>query len=379
MDIYERLKVKTYINAWDAVSDYGCSRMEQETLDAMRDAATQYVHIEDLQEAVGREIARMTGNEAAFVIAGTAAGMLMASAVCMVRHPESELFDMLPDTRELRNEFILLRERRTSVGYAIKAAGGKVIDVGFLNHVTVEDIEKVITPKTCAIVYCDTQVLSMKCPPLRKLTLLAHKHDLFMVVQASGQLPPVENLWHYTVDNGADLAVFAGGKAIRGAQQSGILVGRRALIDLMKMVAPPKTGIARTTKEGREEIISVYTALKKFMQPGQMAGRLGRMRRMREEIARALEESGNFKTATLYPGPSGQTYRYLGVEVLGGIAARDLTEALLGLDPGIVVGPWEWHNGFTINTLNLEPGEVPKVVEGILTCYQKLKEGGAQA
>ncbi len=362
MGIYERLKVKTYINAWDAVSEYGSSRMEKETLDAMRDAATQYVHIEDLQEAVGREIARMTGNEAAFVIAGTAAGMLMASAVCMVRHPESELFDLLPDTRELRNEFILLRERRTSVGYAIKAAGGKVIDVGFINHVTVEDIEKAITPKTCAIVYCDTQVLSMRCPPLRKLTLLAHKHDLFMVVQASGQLPPVENLWHYTVDNGADLALFAGGKAIRGAQQSGILVGRRALIDLMKMVAPPKTGIARTTKEGREEIISVYAALKRFMQPGQMADRLGQMRVMREQIARALEETGNFNTATLYPGPSGQTYRYLGVEVLGGVPAGALTRLLLARDPGIVVGPWE-----------------PLVIEGILACYDQAKEGGARA
>ena len=66
MDIYQRLKVKKYINAWDAVSAYGSSRMEKETLDAMRDAASAYVHIEDLREAVGREIAHMTGNEAAF-------------------------------------------------------------------------------------------------------------------------------------------------------------------------------------------------------------------------------------------------------------------------------------------------------------------------
>ena len=126
MDIYQRLKVKTYINAWDAVSAYGSSRMEPETLAAMRDAASKYVPIRDLQQAVGRKIAQMTGNEAAYVVSGTAAGMLLASAVCMVRHPEPELFAMLPNAQELRNEFILLRERKTSVGYAIKAAGGKV-------------------------------------------------------------------------------------------------------------------------------------------------------------------------------------------------------------------------------------------------------------
>ena len=81
MDIYQRLKVKTYINAWDAVSAYGSSRMEPETLAAMRDAASKYVPIRDLQQAVGRKIAQMTGNEAAYVVSGTAAGMLLASAV----------------------------------------------------------------------------------------------------------------------------------------------------------------------------------------------------------------------------------------------------------------------------------------------------------
>ena len=99
MDIYQRLKVKTYINAWDAVSAYGSSRMEPETLAAMRDAASKYVPIRDLQQAVGRKIAQMTGNEAAYVVSGTAAGMLLASAVCMVRHPEPELFAMLPNAQ----------------------------------------------------------------------------------------------------------------------------------------------------------------------------------------------------------------------------------------------------------------------------------------
>ena len=327
MDIYQRLKVKKYINAWDAVSAYGSSRMEKETLDAMRDAASAYVHIEDLREAVGREIARMTGNEAAFVTAGTAAGMLIASAVCMVRHPEPELFAQLPDSTQLRNEFIVIRERKSSVSFAIRAAGGKVVDVGLGQHVSIEDVEAAITPRTCAIVYCDTQALSAKCPPL----------------------------------------------------QSGIPVGRRALVDLMKMVAPPRTGIARTTKEGREEIISVYQALKAFLQPGQMEKRLKEMSAMRERIAQALDDTGYFKTSVLYPGPSGQTYRWLGAEVLGGVSAMALKDALLALDPGILVGAWEWHNGVTINTLNMEPEEVPVLVEGMITCYEKLSKGGIKA
>lgn len=379
MDIYQKLNVKTYINAWDAASEFGSSRMEKETFDAMRAAAVEYVNIQELQAAVGREIASMTGNEAAYVVSGAAAGMLMASAVCMVRHPEPDLFAMLPNASQLRNEFILLREETTSVGYAIKAAGGKVIDVGFGTQIALADVERAITSKTCAIVYCDSQVMSVKCPPLRTLTYLAHKHDVYMVVQASGQVPPKENLWNYTVENGADLAVFAGGKAIRGAQQSGLLLGRRALMDLIKMVAPPMRGVAHATKEGREEIISVYAALKKLLQPGVMEERLRRMRNMRQRIALALDETGYFKTVELYPGPTGQGYRWMGVEVLGNVCATNLRRDLMEHEPGVLVGTWEWHNGITINTLNMEENEVQPVIDAVIACYEKQQGEGVDA
>lgn len=100
---------------------------------------------------------------------------------------------------------------------------------------------------------------------------------------------------------------------------------------------------------------------------------------MRERIAQALDDTGYFKTSVLYPGPSGQTYRWLGAEVLGGVSAMALKDALLALDPGILVGAWEWHNGVTINTLNMEPEEVPVLVEGMITCYEKLSKGGIKA
>ena len=142
---------------------------------------------------------------------------------------------------------------------------------------------------------------------------------------------------------------------------------------------PPRTGLAYTASQGREEIISVYTALTRFLQPGQMEERLRQMRVMREQIAEALDKTMHFKTVTLYPGPSGQTYSWLGGEVLGGVSAKELSEALLDLDPGIVVGNWEWHNGITINPLNMEPKEVPVLIEGVLACYDRLAKGGKTA
>ena len=66
------------------------------------------------------------------------------------------------------------------------------------------------------------------------------------------------------------------------------------------------------------------------------------------------------------------------MEVLGGVSAMALKDALLELDPGILVGAWEWHNGVTINTLNMEPEEVPVLVEGMIACDERLNRGGVR-
>jgi seryl-tRNA(Sec) selenium transferase len=54
--------------------------------------------------------------------------------------------------------------------------------------------------------------------------------NLPVVVDAAAQLPPVENLWNFT-DMGAAAAIFSGGKDLRGPQASGLVVGRRFLIE----------------------------------------------------------------------------------------------------------------------------------------------------
>ena len=53
-----------------------------------------------------------------------------------------------------------------------------------------------------------------------------HVHQLPVLVDAAGELPPREHL-RSLVGTGADLVAFSGGKAIRGPQASGLLCGRR--------------------------------------------------------------------------------------------------------------------------------------------------------
>ena len=110
----------------------------------------------------------------------------------------------------------------------------------------------------------------------------------------------------------------------------------------------------------------MYAALRSFLKPGALEERLRHMLRMSERITKALDASGGFKTTMLYPGPTGQTYRWIGAEVLHGVPARALHDRLM-------------ENGIILNALNLEMDEVEPLIEGILTQYQLLREGGAGA
>ena len=59
---------------------------------------------------------------------------------------------------------------------------------------------------------------------------VAHKHGVACFNDAAADVPPIANLWNYTT-MGFDLVAFSGGKGIRGPQCTGLLLGKKDLID----------------------------------------------------------------------------------------------------------------------------------------------------
>ena len=63
-----------------------------------------------------------------------------------------------------------------------------------------------------------------------------------------------------------DLYCFSGGKGLRGPQCSGLLLGRKDLIDAALMNSAPREGsVCRAMKVGKEEIIGCLTALETWL------------------------------------------------------------------------------------------------------------------
>jgi seryl-tRNA(Sec) selenium transferase len=102
----------------------------------------------------------------------------------------------------------------------------------------------------------------------------------------ASDLPPASNLTRW-IRRGADLVVVSGGKGLRGPQSTGILAGRRDLIEAATLNATPNGNIGRGMKVGKEEIVALIVALERYLRMDQD-----------EEIAR-WEEKARWLAAEL--------------------------------------------------------------------------------
>ena len=260
---YDELDVRKVINGSATLTMLGGSIMPPPVLEAMAAAAQHFVDIDELQEKVGQKIAEWTHNQAAYVSCGAAAGMVLSTAACIAgMDPEKRA--RLPFTDGMRNEIIVHKRGRVGYDFAIRQAGGCLVEIGTQAGATVEDLEAAIGGRTAAIfvfyknLFMDGQI------PLEQQIAVAQKHNIPVVVDAAAQLPPVENLWRFT-HLGADLALFSGGKGLCGPQSSGLILGRRDLIQALAFNACPRPFIGRPMKAGKEEIVGLMAAVRWYL------------------------------------------------------------------------------------------------------------------
>lgn len=291
MGIYEELGLEPIINASGAVTRLGGAPMSSAVLDAFREAAEESVPIEQLQAAASKAIAAATGAEAGLVTAGAAAALTLGTAAILARYDLGRM-DRLPNCEGFPNEFVVAREHRNSYDHAVRAAGARLVEIGFheilsgagVRRAEAWEYEAAFGPRTAGVLYV---LIEGAQPPLEEVVRRAHAHHLPVLVDAAAELPPRANL-KAIVSSGADLVAFSGGKGIRGPQATGILCGRRELVgsaalqmldmddhwqlwnapnelfDRDKLAGMPRHGIGRGYKVAKEQIVALLVALKQF-------------------------------------------------------------------------------------------------------------------
>lgn len=285
--VYARLGIEPVVNAAATFTAIGGSRMPPEVLEAMAQAAGAFVDMHELHLAVGRRLAELTRNEAAYVTSGCAAGI--ALAVLAARNAgDPRRITQLAGTSQGPCEVAMHAAHRIPYDPAIQLAGGRIRQFGNTLQTLDWELEAAITEETVAVFYVAGTHVPQTALPLREVLRIAHGRGVPVIVDAAAQLPPVENLWRFTRDEGADLALFSGGKGLRGPQASGLMVGRADLVEAARQNGSPFQRWGRAFKAGKEEIIGLLAAVERFV-AGEHAAERARCRRMVEAWARAVD------------------------------------------------------------------------------------------
>jgi L-seryl-tRNA(Ser) seleniumtransferase len=380
-NVYTRLGVKTVINCRGTWTYLSGSLEFPEVRAAQVEAAQHFVNVLELQRAVGRRLSELTGAESGIVTSGAAGAMAAATAGCMAGTDDKNIWQ-LPDTTGLKHEVIMVGGR-SAFDSAIRLTGAKLI----LTY-SPEELVNAINENTAMIYTTD---LGDK---LAKVLAISKDHKVPMLLDDAAGIPPADNAKLYA-RMGIDMYCFSGGKGLRGPQCSGLLLGRKDLIEAALLNCSPREGaVCRPMKVGKEEIIGCLTALETWLKLDEKKlyaewnGRIDRIRKLVETVPGVktgtfIPDDGN-RYPTLTISWDQKAWRYTISDCVKQLRAGDPVIEVLGADnPSLVTTVREGNpnpkerkqpDHIELVSMTIKPGEemiVGQRLRAILGAAQK--------
>jgi len=266
--------------------------MPDEVQAAVALASRQPVNLNELLEASGQYLAKRLRCEAALITSGAAAALTVGTAACVSVGNDSAVLSMPTDMNGLKNEVIVQKSHRYDYDHAVRNCG-----VHFVEVETLEQYQQAFTDRTVMTHFFNAGEDHIS---REDWVRVAHKHGVPCFNDAAADVPPISNLWNYT-QMGFDLVTFSGGKGIRGPQCTGLLLGRKALIDMAKKNNSPNSNtIGRGLKVAKEEIVGLVAAVDWFLAQDDAAMEAEFQRRA-ERIAGELKGLPTVETKIFIP------------------------------------------------------------------------------
>src|SRR2546426_2605680 len=246
-NIYEELGVTTVINGQGTMTVLGGSMMRPEVEAVMAMAGRHFVSIPDLEVAAGKRIAEMLKlpeGYTALVTSGAAAAM--QSGLAGILTGDNETFiRQIPDLTGMKSEVIIQKSHRNPFDHQLRTTGVKLVEVE-----SRDDLRQAINERT-AIMHFSNFANSQGQLKVDEWVKLAKEYKVPCMNDAAADTPPVSHLWDYA-NMGYDLVTFSGGKAIRGPQCAGMLIGRKDLVAYALLNnSPHEDTIGRSQKVGK--------------------------------------------------------------------------------------------------------------------------------
>lgn len=351
-NVYEELGVATVINGQGTMTYLGGSLPHPEVEAVMALAGQHFVPIADLEVAAGKricELLKLPAEYDAIVTCGAAAGMQVGlSGILTGNNPK--FIEQIPDLTGMKCEVIIQKSHRNPFDHQLRSTGAKLVVIQ-----TRDELKKAINPQT-AMMHFSNFANAQGQIKVDEWVKVAHENNIPAFIDAAADTPPVSNLWEFA-KMGYDLIAFSGGKAIRGPQCAGLLLGKKELIaNAMLNNSPHEDTIGRPCKVGKEEIVGMVKALEVYLNEDHAALEKEWWRRL-DAISAEVTKIPGVTTSYHVPDIANHVPHmsiFWDPRKIS-LAPRDASKALREGKPSIVLGGSE--GGLSMCSFMLKPGE----------------------
>jgi L-seryl-tRNA(Ser) seleniumtransferase len=370
-NVYEELGVATVINGQGTMTVLGGSLMRPEVEAAMSLASQHFCSIPELEVAAGKRIAEMLKlptDYTGLVTSGAAAAMQSGLAGILTGDNE-QFIQQLPDLTGMKSEVIIQKSHRNGFDHQLRSTGVKLIEIE-----TRDDLRKAVNAKT-AMMHFSNFLNGAGRIKVDEWVKLGKEYKIPCFNDAAADTPPVSHLWDYA-HMGYDLIAFSGGKAIRGPQCAGLLIGRKDLVAYALLNnSPHEDTLGRSQKVGKEEIIGMIKALESYLKEDHDALTKEWWRRLDSISAEIMKVPGVSASFTVPDIANHVPHLEIHWDPRHiSLSPVDAVKQLRSGKPSIVVASTE--TGLILNSFMLQPGE-EKVMGESLVKFFRGKSGKA--
>jgi len=262
-ELQEKFGLKKVINASGKMTILGVSKVSDEVARVQKLAGQSFFEMSDLTEKTGYYIANLLKVENATVVSSASAGIAQSVAALIGQGDMYHLYN--PYTERITKREIVIPKGHnvnygTGVAVMIAQGGGKIVEAGWSNECTAEQVEMEVTENTAALLYIKSHHSVQKSMlSVAQMAEVAKRNNLPLIVDAAAE----EDLFKYYQD-GADLVIYSGAKALE-APSSAMVIGKDQYI---KWVQLQGKGIGRAMKIGKDNIIGFVAALEHYLANG---------------------------------------------------------------------------------------------------------------
>ena len=255
-NLYTRIGVRPILNARGTYTIISGSRSLPEVKQAMFEASHYHVHLDELMDGIGAELAKLTNAPWGITTNGCAAAIVQATVACMVG-TDVEKAQALPHIKA-KDQVIIPWHSRNQYDIGVRMVGAEVVEVQ-----TAEDLRRAINPRTAMIYILSSPEEAKSVLPIKAICEIAKEKNIPTFVDAAAEEPVKPNI-HLAA--GATMVGYSGGKCMRGPQSSGMLLGPKDLCKAAYFNASPHHNYGRPLKCSKEESMGLLAAVRQWYQ-----------------------------------------------------------------------------------------------------------------